>query len=143
MTTICTAALINKGRLSAIVSTICTTALAAAGASPGSISNKEVRTVSNSPVAASSKLGSSSSTDPRRASAATGRVFAMFSTTGVIFSTTLRNAADILSHNSSISASGFPNPAAKSDSDAFNIPIEPEMVSSASRAVVPVMPISV
>ena len=70
---------------------------------------------------------------------AVGSAFTIFSMTGVMLVMTFFSASAIFPHSCSISASAFPKPTSRFFPAACKALMEPEMVCSASFAVVPVM----
>ena len=98
-----------------------------------------VSTWENSSVTACRSVGRSPATASRSAPVAVGRAATMFSMTGVMFATTSLNASTTLPQSCSMSASAFPNPTTRFCIAACMELMEPEMVCSASFAVVPVM----
>ena len=129
----------SRGRFSISVFTMVISADTAAGISCGSKDSSVSSTCENSSVTASSSVGSSSPTAVSRASSAVGRAATMFSITGVMFATTVLKASTMLLHSSSMSASASPKPTMRFDTADFSALTEPEIVASASFAVVPAM----
>ena len=137
--TSCTAASMSSGRFSISVFTMVIRACTAAGINCGRSERSVSSTWENSSVTDFSSVGSSSPTAVSSASSTVGSAAMMFSMTGVIFSTTVLNASTMLPHSSSMSALASPNPTMRLDTADFSALTEPDMVASASLAVVPAM----
>ena len=138
-TIIWVAASMSSGRLSMIACVIVITACTAAGISWGSSSRMVVRSCEKSCVTVSSSVGSSSAMASNNVFVAVGSAFTIFSMTGVMLVMTFFSASAIFPHSCSISASAFPKPTSRFFPAACKALMEPEMVCSASFAVVPVM----
>ena len=128
-----------SGRFSISALTTVMTADTAAGISCGSRDRSVFSTCENSFATVSSSVGSRSPTAVSRASSAVGRAAAMFSITGATFAITVLKASAMLLHSSSMSAFASPKPTMRFETADFSALTEPEIVASASFAVVPAM----
>ena len=131
------------GTFSTRVCAIISTASTATGASSGSSPMMELSPSSKMPAAASTRGGNSSPIAGMACPNASGKAAARFSTIGVTFFTTLLKLLVTSFTSLPMSAFSLPRPANKFCMAALVLPHEPLMVSAASFAVVPVMPISV
>ena len=130
------------GTFSTRVCAIISTASTATGASSGNSPIRELSTSSNMPAAASRIGGSSPLMAGITLLIASGRAAARFSTTGVTFFTTFPKLSTTLSTSIPMSAFALPRPASRFPIADFVLEIEPAIVSDASNAVVPAIPIS-
>lgn len=132
-----------KGRLSINAPTMVSTASTAAGMSSGKRLSKVSSTCVKRSTTVESKVGSKSPIACSIPLRAGGKAFTIFSMIGTMFFTTCWNDSTTLPTNISMSASALPSPAMRFPIADCIPDIEPLIVSVASLAVVPVMPISV
>ena len=128
-----------SGRFSIIAFTIVMIACTAAGIRLGSSFTMVVSTSEKRPVTVCSSTVSSSPTASISAPATEGSAATMFWITGVMFLTTLLKASITSIQSFPMSASARPKPVIRFLIAPCMEPMDPEIVCSASFAVVPVM----